>query len=105
MHLFCPSCLNEMDLADESLPEEVRCTSCGSSIRVQSGSTTAWAAGQGPHRLGRFEVLGQVGCGSFGTVYKARDLELDRVVALKVPRSGSLAGKGDPERFLREARS
>ena len=43
--------------------------------------------------------------GGFGTVYKARDPELDRVVAIKVPRSGNLAGPQEMDRFLREARS
>ena len=105
MHLFCPCCHNEIELAETSLPEEVLCTACGSSIRLQAGSTVAWSPSQGPRRVGRFEVLAQVGCGGFGTVYKARDPELDRTVAIKVPRSGSLGGNGDTERFLREARS
>src|SRR5581483_11229060 len=46
-----------------------------------------------------------VGQGAFGTVYKARDPELDRTVAIKVPRAGNLAGPQDLDRFLREARS
>src|SRR5581483_12286404 len=41
---------------------------------------------------------------AFGTVYKARDAELLRTVALKIPRVGSL-DPIDQERFLREARS
>jgi serine/threonine protein kinase len=105
MHLFCPYCHNEIELAEASLPEEVLCTACGSSIRLQTGSTVAWSPSQGPRHVGRFEVLAQVGCGGFGTVYKARDPELDRTVAIKVPRAGSLGGNGDTERFLREARS
>src|SRR5262249_10219809 len=56
-------------------------------------------------KLGRFEVLDTVGQGAFGTVYKARDPELDRVVAVKVPRAGNLAGPEELDRFLREARS
>ena len=43
--------------------------------------------------------------GAFGTVYKARDPELDRVVAIKVPRAGVLAPGKELDRFLREARS
>ena len=39
--------------------------------------------------LGRFELIEAVGTGAFGTVYKARDPELDRTVAIKVPRAGS----------------
>jgi TolB-like protein/Flp pilus assembly protein TadD len=39
-------------------------------------------------RLGRFELLGEVGRGGFGVVYEARDLELGRTVAFKLVRPG-----------------
>src|SRR5262249_56441029 len=56
--------------------------------------------------LGKFELIDQVGVGAFGTVYKARDRELDRIVAIKMPRAGSLGStSSDADRFLREARS
>jgi serine/threonine protein kinase len=60
---------------------------------------------QGPRRLGRFELLERLGTGSFGYVFRARDTELGRVVAIKIPRAGSLAGAEDVTRFFREARS
>jgi serine/threonine protein kinase len=46
-----------------------------------------------------------VGQGAFGTVYRARDAELDRTVAIEVLRAGNLAGPQERDRFLREARS
>ena len=55
-------------------------------------------------RLGRFEIEGVLGRGSFGTVYRARDLELDRLVALKVPHA-SCVNPDQLHRFVREARS
>ena len=54
---------------------------------------------------GRFELLKRVGTGGFGTVYKARDPHLDRIVAVKILRAGNLASPEDCDRFLREARS
>ena len=36
-------------------------------------------------RLGRFEVLGIIGSGGMGIVLKCRDVDIDRVVAIKVP--------------------
>jgi len=56
-------------------------------------------------QLGNFELLQELGVGSFGQVFRARDTRLDRIVAIKVLRAGRFAGKAEIERFLREARS
>ncbi|MDB5350675.1 MAG: hypothetical protein JWN86_1922 [Planctomycetota bacterium] len=58
-----------------------------------------------PWRLGRFDLLEELGAGSFGHVFRAIDAELGRTVAIKIPRAGMLASEDDVERFLREARS
>jgi WD40 repeat protein/tRNA A-37 threonylcarbamoyl transferase component Bud32 len=105
MYLLCPHCHDSIELAEPPTAVEIVCPACGSSFCVDRGSTTAWQPGDGRRMVGRFEVLGLAGVGAFGSVYRARDLELDRVVALKVPRAGALAEGEDRERFLREARS
>ena len=56
-------------------------------------------------KLGRLRLLEAVGTGAFGIVYKARDPQLDRTVAVKVPRASNLPDGGELDRFLREARS
>jgi tetratricopeptide (TPR) repeat protein len=56
-------------------------------------------------RLGRFEVLEELGRGTYGVVLRCWDAELGRTVAVKVPRPGALASTEDEDRFLREARS
>ncbi len=58
-----------------------------------------------PECLGKFKLLEELGSGSFGYVFRARDAELDRTVAVKILRAGRLASAEDVERFLREARS
>jgi tRNA A-37 threonylcarbamoyl transferase component Bud32 len=105
MLLLCPHCYDTFELAELPAATEIVCPACGSSFRVDRGSTATWQPANGLQRVGRFEVLAPVGAGAFGPVYRARDPELDRVVAVKVPRAGALADGQDMERFLREARS
>src|SRR5262249_45461074 len=104
MHLICPHCCVGIDREDLQTTQEMVCPSCGSGFRLEQGATTGWSS-QSPRAVGRFELLEAVGSGAFGTVYKARDPNLDRIVALKVPRTGTVAGPEDLDRFLREARS
>ncbi len=58
-------------------------------------------------RLGRYELLGELGRGAMGVVYRARDPIIDRVVALKTIDSGRSgeAAASFTERFFQEARS
>ena len=53
--------------------------------------------------LSRFEIIEQVGRGGFGIVYRARDLELNRDVAVKVARPEQVATAEGIARFRREA--
>ncbi len=50
-----------------------------------------------------FEVLGEIGHGGMGVVYKARQLALDRVVAVKMMKDGAFATPEEQARFDREA--
>jgi WD40 repeat protein/tRNA A-37 threonylcarbamoyl transferase component Bud32 len=104
MHILCPHCHNPIEVVKLNAHEEIACPSCGSSFRLETDTTTD-PENSAPQKLGRFELLGVLGRGAFGTVYKARDPELDRTVAVKVPRAGNLAGRQELDRFLREARS
>ena len=58
-----------------------------------------------PTHLGRYEILGEIGRGGFATVYRARDTELERIVALKVLHPYWSADPGFATRFRREARA
>lgn len=56
-------------------------------------------------RLGRFEVLGIVGSGGMGIVLKARSIDMDRVVAIKIPQPQYWQSPDTLTTLEREARS
>ncbi len=58
-----------------------------------------------PLRIGRFEIEGELGRGSFGTVYVANDPKMSRKVAIKVAHPGSLSSEKLRKRFLSEAQA
>lgn len=57
-----------------------------------------------PTRIGRYTVRRSLGEGAFGTVYLAHDTELDRPVAIKIPRTSALKSALPLADLLREAR-
>ncbi|MCU0962782.1 MAG: protein kinase [Pirellulaceae bacterium] len=58
-----------------------------------------------PAHFGRYAVQRTLGRGAFGVVCLARDTELDRLVALKVPTPGRFSSVAELEQFVQEART
>src|SRR5712691_3373671 len=56
-------------------------------------------------RLGRYEIRSQIGAGGMGEVYLARDLELDRTVAIKILPESLASDQQRLQRFIQEARA
>ena len=71
---------------------------------LRSGSRAATAPpGAGLPQIPGYDVEAVLGHGGMGVVFKARQLRLNRTVALKMALTGAFAGPHERERFQREA--
>jgi WD40 repeat protein/tRNA A-37 threonylcarbamoyl transferase component Bud32 len=101
-YLRCPHCHNPLPFAGD-VSRSLLCPACGSSFRVEGVERASTV--DASRALGRFLLLERVGQGAFGAVWRARDTQLDRIVALKIPHARLLAEPACLERFRREARA
>jgi WD40 repeat protein/tRNA A-37 threonylcarbamoyl transferase component Bud32 len=89
----CPRCLLNLARHSNLEPED-----------IPSGpGPSPWEFRYPPGCLGNYEILEEIGRGGMGVVYKARQISLDRIVAVKVMAPAALTNARQRRRFETEA--
>jgi hypothetical protein len=97
----CPSC-------GKTLPADAPqglCPACllGAALTDDGAAAAAPPSGTRVRYIGDYELLEKIAEGGMGVVFKARQISLNRLVAVKMVLGGGLAGDASVQRFRQEA--
>jgi Tol biopolymer transport system component/predicted Ser/Thr protein kinase len=106
--------LDQVCAGDEPLRKEVESllahdaengSTLAKAVADAAGSTVTMIEDLTGRTIGPYQVLGRIGAGGMGVVYKARDTELGRTVAIKALPADRLSDPDRKQRFIREAKA
>ncbi len=116
--VYCPGCTSKYNLYKFASGTGVKCKKCGEQIEVprryseihvdEDRKTGGPGYDSTPFIdkvIGGYRIVDEIGKGCMGVVFKAKQLSLDRTVALKVLPTELTRHKDYVSRFLKEAKS
>ena len=117
MKITCQRCGNAFEVQAVGTRSSFVCRKCGTLVPlveeiagkqtavVSSGSTGTEDMLQPGERFRGYRIIKHIGSGAMGDIYKAKQISMDRIVALKILKKSLSEDRSFAKRFIREARS